>query len=374
MNNSTHDSQQDFAKQKLAKPSLIKRAFLPILALLVLLTMVAWLAGSFNDKVTPHRSAIEKVNLADFFKVKATKVKSYEGVAASLVAKQDTIISARILARINKIHVRAGDSVSQGQALITLEQQELLAKVSEAKQQVNAIKAKYLEAQLNYQRASELFAKKIVSAYDLDKSKADFDSMAAQLTGAKENLTQSETALSYATITSPIDGVVVDRFAQPGNTAQPGDKLLTLYNPLSLRVEGYVREALALNLSLGDNINVELDSLNKQVIGQVEEIVPAAHTGSRSFLIKVAIAFQDNLLSGMYARMKIPAAVESKLYVPQNYISQLGQLSFVYRYHQQSIQRQYVRLGKTNQAGDVAIISGVNLGDKLVLPSQLAKG
>lgn len=366
MNNATTKNHANSTEQ-----NLLKRSLLPVLALLLLLVMVAWLAGSFDEKVSPHRQESKAVSISDYFEVKATRVKSYEGVAASLVAKQDTIISARILARINKIHVRAGDSVSQGQTLIALEQQELLAKVSEAKQQVNAIKAKYLEAQLNYQRASELFKKKIASAYDLDKSKADFDSMSAQLTGAKENLAQRETALSYATITAPINGVIVDRFAQPGNTAQPGDKLLSLYNPLSLRVEGYVREALALNLSVGDNITIELESLSKQVTGQVEEIVPAAHTGSRSFLIKVAIVFQENLLSGMYARMKIPAATERKLYVPQKYITQLGQLSFVYRYHNQRIQRQYVRLGKTNQAGDVAIISGVTIGDKLALPNKV---
>jgi len=241
--------------------------------------------------------------------------------------------------------------------------------VIEASEQVKAMEARHKEAQQNYQRAKVLHKKKIASEFDLDKSKADYQSIVAALTAAKQSLQQAKTNLSYATLRAPIDGKIVDRFTEPGNTAQPGTKLLSLYNPLSLRVEAQVRETLALTLKQGQKIEVELPSIHKTLMGLVEEIVPAANTGSRSFLIKVSVNYRENLLPGMYARMLIPAGESDKLYLPANTISRVGQLDFIWLDVNGRAERRFVRLGKTNKQGLVSVISGIAIGDKVLSPN-----
>jgi len=241
--------------------------------------------------------------------------------------------------------------------------------VIEANEQVKAMEARQKEAQQNYQRAKVLHKKKIASEFDLDKSKADYQSIVAALTAAKQSLQQAKTNLSYATLRAPIDGKIVDRFTEPGNTAQPGTKLLSLYNPLSLRVEAQVRETLALTLKQGQKIEVELPSIHKTLMGLVEEIVPAANTGSRSFLIKVSVNYRENLLPGMYARMLIPAGESDKLYLPANTISRVGQLDFIWLDVNGRAERRFVRLGKTNKQGLVSVISGIAIGDKVLSPN-----
>ncbi|PKI14300.1 efflux RND transporter periplasmic adaptor subunit [Colwellia sp. 12G3] len=346
------------------KENTVKKFIAPILALILLLIMVAWLAGSFNKKVSPGFEAQSSALInATSYVVKSSKEAIFEGVAASITAKQTTIISSRLLARIDKINVRAGDIVKKGDVLITLENKDLSSKVIEAKEQVNAMLARHTEAQQNYQRASELFNKKIASQFDLDKSKADYQSIKAELTAAQQNLAQAQTTLSYATLRAPINGKIVDRFAEPGNTAQAGGKLLSLYNPLSLRVEAQVREQLALTLSQGQSITVDLPTIKQKVVGLVEEIVPAANTGSRSFLIKVSLPYQESLLPGMYARLLIPAGHAQKLYVPKDSVSQVGQLDFVHVLVNGQSQKRFVRLGEINEQGFVAIISGLVIGD-----------
>jgi RND family efflux transporter MFP subunit len=350
--------------QKKQSNTLLKNIVIPLFAIIMLLLMVAWLAGSFNNKVSPD--FIEKKPNSSHnstFTVESIKEEVFEDVAASITAKQATIISSRILARIEKINVRAGDKVKKGDALIILEQADLASMVIESNENVKAMQARHTESQQNYQRAKELFNKQIVSQFDLDKSKADYQSIIAELTAAKQSLTQAQTTLSYATLRAPINGKVVDRFAEPGNTAQAGSKLVSLYNPLSLRVEAQVREQLALTLIQGQSITVELPTIKQSIVGLVEEIVPAANTGSRSFLIKVSLPYQENLLPGMYARLLIPAGHAEKRYVPNNSVSHVGQLNFVHVLIDGESQRRFVRIDTSAKTNFTSIISGLADGE-----------
>ncbi|MFT5451964.1 MAG: membrane fusion protein (multidrug efflux system) [Enterobacterales bacterium] len=346
----------------------MKKLLLPLSTVIFLLVLVAWIAGFFNEKIAPGltTTTAEKINISELYTITSKKEQLYEPVAASINAKYATVISSRILARIESIPVRSGDFVKKGELLVQLEKNELNSKVLQAKENVKGIEARYNESKQNFERATDLYKKKLTSEFILDKSRADYQSLSAELTAAKQQLNQSKTSLTYATLLSPIDGRVVDRFAEPGNTAQPGNKLLTLYNPLSLRVEAQVREKLALTLKQGQKIQVELPSVDRVIEGEIEEIVPAANTGSRSFQIKASIAFKDDLLPGMYARVLIPAGTQNKLYVPKNRVARVGQLDFVWVVVDGNAQRRFVRLGTTADDGMIAIISGVKVGEQLV--------
>jgi len=353
-----------------ADKSTVQKIFIPVIALTVLLLMVAWLAGSFNDKVAPalNNSINNKAMVAqhNHYLLVATKEAVFEPVAASLEAKQATIISARILARIEQINTRSGDLVKKGDLLIQLEQNDLQSQVLQTKQNIIAIQARVKEAKQNLDRAVELFKTKLVSEFELDKNRATYQMIHAELIAAKQALSQAQTTLSYASLIAPIDGRIIDRFAEPGDTAQPGIKLLSLYNPLSLRVEAQVREQLALTLTHGQTIEIELPSVNKIIQGEIEEIVPAANTGSRSFLIKARITYHENLLPGMYARMLIPAGEQTKLTIPVDSVAHVGQLDFVWLNVDGEIQRRFVRLGKEKN-GMITVVSGLMAGDKVLM-------
>lgn len=350
-----------------------QKLIIPVIALIILLLMVAWLAGAFDSKVSPSLNNNKVLSIASFdtnksFRVIASTNTVYEPVAASVEAKQATIISSRILARIDSVKVRAGDRVKKGDLLIQLEQSELQSEVLQAKQNIIALQARYEESKQNFDRSVELVKKQLISEFNFDKTQADYQSITAELTAAKQVLSQARTALSYTTLMAPISGLIVERFAEPGNTAQAGVKLLSIYNPLSLRVEAQVREELALTLTKAQKITVELPSINKTVVGEIEEIVPAANTGSRSFLIKVSMAYNEKLLPGIYARVLIPAGKQTVLNVPTNKIAHIGQLDFVWVNVNGNIQRRFVRLGKVQPNGTVNVITGLKNGDELIAP------
>ena len=362
----------DESRNKTGKGTL-QKLLTPVTALTILLLIVAWLAGSFDKKVTPSLnkdkvSSISAFNKNSSYKVVASTDAIFEPVAASVEAKQATIISSRILARIDTIQVRSGDKVEKGDLLIQLEKTDLQSQVLQAEQNINALQARHIEAKKNFERSVELFKNKLISEFNFDKTRADYQSVVAELSAAKQAFSQAKNTLSYATLIAPINGVVVDRFAEPGDTAQPGARLLSVYNPLSLRIEAQVREQLALTLTKGQNIEIELPSVNKTITGDIEEVVPAANTGSRSFLIKASIPYDENLLPGMYARMLVPAGKQIKLNIPLNKVAHVGQLDFVWVSINGEVQRRLVRLGKEQKNGTVAVISGLKIGDEIITP------
>lgn len=352
--------------QDIEKKSFIKKLTLPLITLLGLLLCVAWLAGLFDNKIAPRLNESKVGNHQDIYTVVLTHDEVYEPIAASITAKQASIMSSRLLARIESINVRSGDTVKKGQLLIQLEKSDLQSQVLQAQEQINGVNARYIEAEKNFQRSTEVHQLKLISDVELDEAKANFDSLTAELTTAKQALKQAETTLSYTELRSPIDGRVVDRFAEPGNTAQPGNKLISIYNPLSLRVEGQVREELALSLKQGQTISVQLPTFDQTLSAQIEEIVPAANTGSRSFLVKASIHYQEQLLPGMYARMLISAGKNAQIYIPSDRVAHVGQLTMVWVNEQGQAQRRYVRLGKENDNGFVSVISGLAVGEQVL--------
>lgn len=346
---------------------MVRKIILPVGAIIILLVMVMAMAGMFSNKVEPGRKALGKVSVENSFVVKAQEQNDIEAVSASIKAKHATLISSRILARITAINVRAGDAVSKGQVLVCLEQSDLKSRVSQARANAHVIEAKLSEAKSSLKRASDLQKKGVFSQADLDKAVSAHDSLSAQLSAAKQARKEADATLGYADIRSPIDGVVVDRFSEPGDTASPGVQLLSLYNPDSLRIEANVREGLALKLELGQSLKVEIPSLAHTLDAVIEEIVPAGNPGSRSFLVKARLNTQQGLLPGMYAKLLITAGTLEKIRIPEAYVAQVGQLDIVWVVEAGKLEKRFVRLGQLKD-GFFEVISGLKAQEVLIVP------
>lgn len=350
--------------------SLSSKLFVPIIAIATLLLMIAWMAGVFTQKMPPGLTALSKAESSDTIAVIRREQPIFESVPASIEAKQATLISSRILSRIEKVHVRAGDRVTKGQTLIDLEKTDLQSRVSQAQASIQSVTARLTEARQSLSRARELTQKSLLAQADMDTAQANHDSLVADLMNAKQALEEANAALSFARVTAPIDGRVIDRFAEPGDTAQPGVQLLSLYNPISLRAEANVREKLALSLETGQSLQVIIPALGKSIHSEIEEIVPAGNAGSRSFLIKARLQQSQKLLPGMYAQLHIPAGSQALLLIPRDRVAQIGQLDIVWVANQESVERRLIRTGKTYPDGMIEVISGLVENERILTVIQ----
>jgi len=343
---------------------------LPLIAVSFLLILIAWIAGVFTDKLSPGENSGTITQLSDTYTAVRQEQVIYELVPASIEAKQATIISSRILARIEKVYVRAGDFVKQGQLLLELEQSDLVSRVRQAEASIQSVTARFTQAKQALIRTQDLTQKGILAQAEMDIAQANHDALAADLANSNQSLTEARTALGFARVEAPISGRIIDRFAEPGDTAQPGVQLLSLYNPLSLRVEANIRERLALSLNTGQALKVTIPTLNQSLDAEIEEIVPAGNAGSRSFLIKSRLQYSQGLLPGMYAQMHIPAGTQSLLLIPENRIASVGQLDMVWVATENTIERRLIRTGKTYPGDRIEVISGLAENDKITTIQQ----
>jgi HlyD family secretion protein len=141
-------------------------------------------------------------------------------------------VGAQISGKLTKINVDFNDHVTVGEVLAEIDPVQLASRVDQSNAQVNAAeaslvlaKATLAQTKAQYLRSLDLSQKGLISSKDLDSAKADADRAAAsissamaQATLARASLKDAQTSLSYAVIRSPIDGIVLSRLVEPGQT------------------------------------------------------------------------------------------------------------------------------------------------------------
>ena len=336
--------------------------------------VIAWLAGSFTDKIEPGRVAdVERRLEADQKTDVVHEVrKAYiEEAVGTLKAAGRAEVSARVLARIESVAVSAGNLVSAGDVLIKLDAAEFTARVKQAEQAVLSAEASRRQAETDFARVENLFKQNAATKSDLDDSRAALDVATAEESRAKQALEEANIVLSYAEIRAPRAGRVVDRLAEPGNTARPGEPLLVIYDAASLRLEAPVLERLAVKLKPGDTLTVHVDAVDRDVEATVDEIVPQADAPSRSFLVKATLPRTADLYEGMFGRLLIPAGERRHLCLATDSIQEIGQLQFVEVVRDDgTIDRRMIRTGRVGMPGRVEVLSGLQAGERVVLHPQ----
>ncbi|MFO0211322.1 MAG: efflux RND transporter periplasmic adaptor subunit, partial [Pseudanabaena sp.] len=163
------------------------------------------------------------------------------------------------------------------------------------------------------------------------QSQAAIDQTQAAVSRAELSVISSDISASYGTIIAPFDGVVVQKMAYEGEMAAPGTPLLKVENPNKLELEISVPEENLRLVRVGQSVKVQFDAVNQTINGTIQQIVPAANSQSRSFLVKIPLNNYSKLISGMFGRIALPlGANKETLLVPTKALIQRGQLQGVY--------------------------------------------
>ncbi|MCE5229535.1 efflux RND transporter periplasmic adaptor subunit [bacterium] len=353
--------------------SVITKLLLWIVGIVLMGLVLAWLAGAFKTKVEPGvAKAPESVapRMAAVQPVTESNEQVIERVPGTLSAIRETMISPRIMATIGEINVGAGDRVERGQVLARLDSRDLAAREQQAKEAVNSARAKLSEAEKEYNRMKSLVDKSIIPRSQFDTAEAAYKTARAEVQRTEQAVGEAQAGSSYAVIEAPFGGRIVDKYAEPGDTATPGTPILKLYDPTRMRLEAYVRESLAGRLRPGTDLAVMIDALTTTVQGRVEEIVPQAEPGSRSMLVKVSLPERGDIYPGMFGRLLIPTGREKRIYAPEKAILRVGQLTYVWVDRgKNQFERRFVTLGESRRDGQREILSGLAPGERVGVPA-----
>jgi HlyD family secretion protein len=248
-------------------------------------------------------------------------------------------VSVKITGRIVERLVKEGDKVSRGQLLVRLDDSELAAdvrrqdavlrsaqatlrdlekgarpqEIEDARAAVASTEATRTMTEREYQRTVQLFGQNLIAAQDVDRARQAYEVAQAQERSARQKLglllegsrpdqidaarwqvTQAESALVQAQsrlretrVVSPIDGVVLRKNLEAGETANPGVPILTLVDPKDVWLRAYVPETEVGRLKVGDMATLRVDAFpNRVFTGRLIEIGSEAEYTPRNVQTK----------------------------------------------------------------------------------------
>jgi HlyD family secretion protein len=232
-------------------------------------------------------------------------------------------VSSQISGNILKLYVDWNSPVKEGQILAELDPSSYKTALMQSEGQLANAKAnrQLMLAQAN--RARELFAKQLISQSDLDTAEAQLAQAEAQVliqTAANET---AKVNLSRCTIYSPIDGTVISRSVDVGNTVAASLSAPTLFviaNDLrSMQIDAAVSEADIGNVEVGQSVNFTVDAYpNRQFTGKVSQIRNSPKTSQNVVIYDTMIDVRNDdlkLRPGMTANVSI--IVASRMNWPQ---------------------------------------------------------
>lgn len=343
-----------------------RNALLLLVATAFLVAVMAYFSGAFTENAVNAEHRMLQLD-GERIELMAELMQVVEPVPGTVSATDETLIGSRILASITRMHVRSGDRVERGDLLVEFDDSAQRSVLAQRQQAEASQQAAFNEATLARDRAVKLFETGNLSRADYDQALTAHRVQEAELERSRRAVAEAQAQLDYTRITAPISGTVVDRYAEAGDTTTPGQALLRLFNPGRLRIEALLRESLINRVHQGQEITARIGALNLAVPVVVEEIVPTADPGSRSFLIKALLPPKADLYPGMFARLEIPVQVRERLAVPEAAVMRTGQLTFVYVEDDAgNVQRRTVRTGIVSDAR-VEVISGLRAGESVIV-------
>jgi HlyD family secretion protein len=203
--------------------------------------------------------------------------------------------------------------VKEGEVIATIDATLLAASVKEAQANLSRNQATINQAERDFKRASDLFAKELVSQSDLDAAKTAYETAKAQVMQTEAALDRAKVNLKYAVIRSPIDGVVISRDVDVGQTVAASlqtPKLFSIANDLkSMQVEASVDEADIGQIKVDQTVTFTVDAYpEEQFRGRVAQIrlAPVTVQNVVTYTVVIEVPNQDlKLRPGMTATVSI---------------------------------------------------------------------
>lgn len=299
---------------------------------------------------------------------------SFIVTSGKVVAENHVNITTRVMGYVKKIHVKTGSKVTKGQLLVEINDSALQAKKLQAKANITNAEVVFNNAKKDWNRFKQLFKESSASQKELDNVTAQYKISKANLSTAKEMLNEVDSQLSYFQIRAPFDGLVVNKFIDEGNMANPGITLLSVENTDKIKVETMISEQQISSIKKGNEATVLIHSIEGELKGRVTEISTSSiHTGGQ-FLVTVLLdKSKTSVFSGMFATVQFLSqnkTTQSTIFINKKAIVKRGQLTGVYTISSSntSILR-WLRLGKEH-GENVEVLSGLSNKESYIISSQ----
>lgn len=284
-----------------------KKKALVIAAVAAIAALAVWLlsGGKKEEKITFDTAAVAPANIMNSI----TATGTIEPVTSVTVGTQVSGIVSKLFVDYNSV-------VKKGQVIAELDKTNLMSQLNTAKTQLATAQSQLNYQTANYNRYKTLFEKGLVAADDFDNAKLSYTQAKEQMASAKEEVQRAQTNLGYATITSPIDGVVLSKSVEEGQTVAASfstPELFTIAQDLTnMQVVADVDEADIGDVKEGERVSFTVDAYPDDTFeGEVKQVRQEATTTNNVVTYEVVISAPNadlKLKPGLTANVTIYTA------------------------------------------------------------------
>ena len=247
-------------------------------------------ACSKSTKVNYSTAPVEKQNIS----TSITATGTIEPVTEVEVGTQVSGI-------IDKIYVDYNSEVHRGQVIAELDKTNLLSELASAQSNLSNAQSSLNYQSANYKRYKTLYDKGLVSANDYENAKLSYEQAVQQVKVQQQNVQKAQTNLGYATITSPIDGVVLSKEVEEGQTVASAMTTPTLFiiaqDLTDMRVIANIDEADIGGVKEGQRVSFTVDAFPEDTFeGAVTQVRQQATTESNVVTYEVVISAPNDHL------------------------------------------------------------------------------
>lgn len=252
----------------------------------VIIALAIWMCsgGKKEEKVEFETAKIVKQDI----KTSVTATGTIEPVTSVTVGTQVSGI-------VSKLYVDYNSIVKRGQVIAELDKTNLISELNTAKANLSSAQSTLNYEQANYNRYKTLYDKGLVSADDYENARLSYDKARQQVNTSRESVQKAQTNLGYATITSPIDGVILSKAVEEGQTVAASfntPELFVIAQDLTdMRVIADIDEADIGGVKEGQRVTFTVDAFPDDTFeGQVTQVRQEATTESNVVTYEVVIS------------------------------------------------------------------------------------
>lgn len=344
------------------------KQFYQVLTLSVLASAMALTGCDQQDEHAAKQEAHQTIE-ATLTTVQLGSVPMKSVVPGTVVSDQKAQIASRLIGYIKDLNVKEGQQVKRGEILFRIDSTDIKSQIAQANSAYQQAIAALDDAKLDYDRFTKLYKEDSVSKQQYDKIRLQYSVAQENLSAAKSGLDQAKSQLNYANVKAPFDGIVVQKMAEAGALASPGQPVVVIENLQSISVQTEVAGDLYAALSPGDEATVLIDGQDKPVTGTIYTLVGAANPKTRTHTVKLSLPSISGVNTGTFARVSFTRGERQTVMVPESALVVRTGVEGVFVVRDGKAYFTMVRTGmKLN--GQVEIQAGLDLGEKIVVDNN----
>ena len=301
--------------------------------------------------------------------------------SATIRGRQDIAIYPQVSGTIFELCVNEGQTVSKGQPLFIIDQVPYKAALQTAEANVAAAKAGVATAQLTYDSKKELYAKNVVSQYDLLTAENTLLTAKAQLAQAEAQRVNAANNLSYTVVKAPANGVVGTlpyrvgalvsaSISKPLTTVSDNSDVYVYFSMTENQLLNLTRQYGSIANTLKNMPDVRLvlnDGSVYDRTGRIESISGVIDTSTGSVQLRAVFPNADGLLhSGGAGSVIVPNIHKDCVVVPQVATFELQNKVYVYKVEDGKAASSMIDVEKINNGREYIVKSGLTPGDVIV--------